>query len=134
MTFGFESRHKGKAKKPAPKKPVAAASEIAQSKPSAAILSLNELPADALLREAQLVTSPARPGGIAILPFSAASLHRRIAAGTWIKPLKCGARVAAWQAGEVRILRDAHLSGKPESELKALVRDIHAKRQQLAAA
>ena len=134
MSFGFESRRKGgKAKKPALNKSAAAA-EIPQPKQSPAILSLNELPSDALLREAQLVTSPARPGGIAILPFSAASLHRRIAAGTWIKPLKCGARVAAWQASEVRALRDAHLSGKPESELKALVRDIYAKRQQLAAA
>ena len=133
MPFGFESRHKGKAKKPAPK-PVAAAAGLTQPKPAAAILSLDALPADALLRESQLVTSPERPGGIAILPFSAASLRRRIADCTWSKPLKLGARISAWTAGETRILRDAHLSGKPESELKALVREIHAKRQQLAAA
>ena len=56
----------------------------------------------ALLREAQLVQSPRRPHGTAPLPFSAATLWRKVRDGSFPKPVRLSERVTAWKVGAVR--------------------------------
>ena len=60
------------------------------------------LPASAFIRESQLVQSPKRPDSPAPLPFSAPTLWRKVAAGTFPKPFKLSERVTAWRVSEVR--------------------------------
>jgi predicted DNA-binding transcriptional regulator AlpA len=63
----------------------------------------DDLPESAFVREAQLVIDPKRPQYPAPLPFSAATLWRKVAAGTFPKPVKLSTRVTAWRVSEVRI-------------------------------
>jgi len=88
--FGFEKRH-ATAKPPAPATPAAPIPT-----------SFDQLPDCALLRESQLVPSPKRPGAMALLPFSAPTLWRKVKAGDFPKPLKLGPRITAWRCGDVR--------------------------------
>lgn len=60
------------------------------------------LPDSAFVREAQLVQSPKRPAHPAPLPFSAPTLWRKVAAGTFPKPVKLSQRVTCWKVSEVR--------------------------------
>ncbi|MDY0746545.1 AlpA family phage regulatory protein [Paucibacter sp. R3-3] len=52
------------------------------------------LPAGALVRQAQLIP--------AIVPFSAATLWRKVRAGTFPRPVKLSSRVTAWRTDDVR--------------------------------
>jgi len=69
---------------------------------TAVIPSFDTLPDSALIREAQLVQSPKRPDRPALLPFSGATLWRKVKAGTFPQPLKLGAKITAFKVGEVR--------------------------------
>lgn len=60
------------------------------------------LPDSAFVRESQLVLDPRRPEFPALLPFSAATLWRKVAAGTFPKPIKLSKRVTAWRVSDVR--------------------------------
>ena len=60
------------------------------------------LPDSAYIRESQLIYGPKRPEFPAPLPFSAATLWRKVAAGTFPKPVKLSERVTCWRVGEVR--------------------------------
>lgn len=60
------------------------------------------LPDSAFIREAQLVHSPKRPETLALLPFSPATLWRKVKAGTFPRPVKLSDRVTGWQVGAVR--------------------------------
>ena len=60
------------------------------------------LPDSAFIRESQLVQSPKRPDNPAPLPFSAPTLWRKVAAGTFPKPIKLSERVTCWNVGQVR--------------------------------
>ena len=60
------------------------------------------LPDSAFIRESQLVQSPKRPEHPAPLPFSGPTLWRKVAAGTFPKPLKLSERVTCWKVSEVR--------------------------------
>jgi hypothetical protein len=60
------------------------------------------LPDSAFVRESQLVQDPKRPRYPSPLPFSAATLWRKVAAGTFPKPIKLSTRVTAWRVAEVR--------------------------------
>jgi len=62
----------------------------------------DELPGSAFVRESQLVYDPKRPKFPAPLPFSAATLWRKVGAGTFPKPIKLSTRVSAWRVAEVR--------------------------------
>jgi len=61
------------------------------------------LPDSAFVRESQLVQDPRRSPFPAPLPFSAATLWRKVAAGTFPKPIKLSTRVTAWRVSDVRI-------------------------------
>jgi prophage regulatory protein len=67
----------------------------------------DELPDSAFIRESQLVIDPKRPQYPAPLPFSAATLWRKVAAGTFPKPVKLSNRVTAWRVSDVRIYMSA---------------------------
>ena len=61
------------------------------------------LPDSAFVRESQLVYDPKRPAFPAPLPFSAATLWRKVAAGTFPRPMKLSTRVTAWRVADVRM-------------------------------
>jgi len=61
----------------------------------------------AFIRESQLVYDPRRPEFPAPLPFSAATLWRMVAAGSFPKPLKLSPRVTAWRVADVRTFLQA---------------------------
>ena len=69
------------------------------------------LPDSAFVRESQLVYDPKRPAFPAPLPFSAATLWRKVAAGTFSKPVKLSKRVTAWKVAEVRGFLQAPVGG-----------------------
>lgn len=58
------------------------------------------LPATGYVRQAQLIPAP--------VPFSSATLWRKVAAGEFPAPVKLSARVTAWRVGEVRAWLEAH--------------------------
>jgi len=66
-----------------------------------ALPDFDQLPDSALVRQSQLVPSPNRPGAPTVLPFSPATLWRRVADGSFPAPLKIG-RVTAWKVLDVR--------------------------------
>jgi prophage regulatory protein len=53
-----------------------------------------ELPATGYVRQSQLIPAP--------VPFSSATLWRRVKAGTFPKPVKLSERVTAWRVEDVR--------------------------------
>jgi predicted DNA-binding transcriptional regulator AlpA len=61
------------------------------------------LPDSAFVRESQLVQNPRRPEFPALLPFSSATLWRKVAAGTFPKPIKLSKRITAWRVADVRL-------------------------------
>ena len=65
-------------------------------------INFDDLPDSAYIREAQLVRSPKRPDTPTPLPFSAPTLWRKVAAGTFPKPVKLSERITAWRVGDVR--------------------------------
>ncbi|MBS3997861.1 MAG: AlpA family phage regulatory protein [Hydrogenophaga sp.] len=69
---------------------------------TAGIPSFDTLPDSALIRESCLVQSPKRPDRPAPLPFSGATLWRKVKAGTFPQPIKLGAKITAFRVGEVR--------------------------------
>ena len=69
---------------------------------TAPIPSFDELPDSALVRQSQLVRDPKHPTRPAPLPFSAATLWRKVREGTFPAPLKLGPAISAWCVGDVR--------------------------------
>lgn len=57
---------------------------------------------ETLVRIADLVRDPRRPGKAVLLPFSKSSLERRLRAGNFPQPMKLGPRVTCWKLGDVR--------------------------------
>jgi hypothetical protein len=81
---------------------VATRPKVEAARCTAEIPSFDELPDSALVRQAQLVRDPKHPTRPAPLPFSAATLWRRVHEGSFVKPLKLGARITCWRVGDVR--------------------------------
>lgn len=67
-----------------------------------------ELPATGYIRQAQLIP--------AIIPFSAATLWRKVSSGEFPKPYKLSERVTAWKAEDIR----EWLETRPEAAPTAL--------------
>ena len=68
----------------------------------------DRLPDAALLRQAQLVS---KGGGVSILPFSSATLWRKVKDGTFPSPVKITKHITAWRAGDVRAWLGRHAAG-----------------------
>ena len=69
------------------------------------------LPDSAFVRESQLVYDPKHPEFPAPLPFSAATLWRKVADGSFPKPYKLSQRVTAWKVADIRTFLQAPRMG-----------------------
>lgn len=64
-----------------------------------------QLPSTGYVRQSQLI-------GI-VLPFSAATLWRKVKSGDFPAPVKLGDRITAWRVEQVRAWLDQHTDEKP---------------------
>ena len=62
-------------------------------------------------------------------PRSRSALYRDIEDGVFPKPVAIGARAVGWPANEVDAVVAARISGKSESEIRALVKTLEAARK-----
>ena len=62
---------------------------------------------------------------------SHASIYNAIKAGLFTKPVPIGMRSVGWPDFEVKAINTARIAGLPESEIRALVTRLHAKRAEL---
>ena len=69
------------------------------------------------------------PGVIERVGLQRSTIYTRIREGLFPHPVKLGARASAWPAHEVDACNDAVIRGKSEDEIRALVQELHAKRQ-----
>lgn len=67
------------------------------------------LPDAAWVRQSQLVRNPSRPDAPVLLPFSSATLWRKVRDGSFPQPTSFGAggpgpggRITAWRVGDIR--------------------------------
>lgn len=57
------------------------------------------LPVEGYIRQADLIGKPGRPG---LIPFSAATLWRKVSDKSFPAPVKLGERMTAWRREDVR--------------------------------
>ena len=57
---------------------------------------------ETLVRIADLVRDPRRPGKATLLPFSKSSLERRLRAEKFPQPTRLGPRCTCWRLGDIR--------------------------------
>ena len=69
---------------------------------TAAIPSFDELPDSALVRQSQLVRDHKHPTRPTPLPFSAATLWRKVRDQSFPAPVRLGAAITAWKVGDIR--------------------------------
>lgn len=62
----------------------------------------DSMPGSGLVRASQLVRNPKHPKRPVPLPFSPATLWRKVAEGSFPKPMKLGARTTVWRVEDVR--------------------------------
>ena len=77
-------------------------SQVAVQRVTAPIPNFDELPDTAYARLAQLIRDPKHPTRTTPLPFSAATLWRKVREGTFPAPLKLGPAISAWCVADVR--------------------------------
>ena len=65
---------------------------------------------------------------------SHASIYNAIKAGLFTKPVQIGQRSVGWPSDEVQAINAARIAGKSETEIRELVKVLHAKRTELAMA
>lgn len=65
---------------------------------------------------------------IAVEGSSASSVYRAVADQLLPPPIKLSARCSRWVAGELQAVRAARIAGKSPDQIRALVRDLVAKR------
>jgi prophage regulatory protein len=65
-----------------------------------------------------------RPEVSAVTGFSRPTLYSRMADGLFPRPVKLGAKFAAWPMDEVAAVLNAHIAGKTPDEVKALVAEL----------
>jgi len=63
---------------------------------------------------------------------SHASVYNAINEGLFTKPVKLGQRSVGWPDYEVTAIMAARIAGKSETEIRELVKRLHAKRLELA--
>lgn len=59
---------------------------------------------------------------------SHASIYTGIKHGLFTKPVKIGLRASGWPSYEVDAINAARIAGKSETEIRELVKSLHAKR------
>jgi prophage regulatory protein len=63
---------------------------------------------------------------------SHASIYNAIRVGLFTKPVPIGQRSVGWPLEEILAINAARIAGKTETEIRALVQRLHAKRIELA--
>jgi prophage regulatory protein len=61
-----------------------------------------------------------------------ASTYTDVKNGLLTEPVRVGPGAIAWPAGEIRQLNQARIAGKPEAEIRDLVRRLHDARKAAA--
>ncbi len=56
------------------------------------------------------------------------TIYLHIAQGLFPKPVNLGVRAVGWPAGEIEAINAARIAGKPDSEIRAMVAKLHARR------
>lgn len=69
---------------------------------TAAIPNFDALPDSAMIRQSQMVRDPKHPTRPTPIPFSPATLWRKVRAGTFPAPYRLSAAVTAWKVGDLR--------------------------------
>ena len=64
---------------------------------------------------------------------SRATTYADIEAGLLTRGVKLGARAVGWPIGEIEALNAARIAGKSDEQIRALVKDLEAKRHLQAA-
>ena len=77
-------------------------SQVAVQRVTAPIPNFDELPDTAYARQAQLIRDPKHPTRTTPLPFSAATLWRKVRAKSFPAPTKLGDAITAWKVSDVR--------------------------------
>jgi len=60
--------------------------------------------------------------------LSRSTLYLRINQGLWTKPISLGGRAVGWPASDVSTLNNARIAGKPDNEIRELVKRLEADR------
>lgn len=61
------------------------------------------------------------------------TLYNRISDGLWPKQVSLGARAVGWAQEEIQAVNEARLAGQTDDEIRALVSQLEAQRQNLIA-
>ena len=69
---------------------------------TAQIPNFDDLPDSAMARQSQLIRDPKHPTRPSPLPFSAATLWRKVRAQSFPAPTKLGDAITAWKVSDVR--------------------------------
>jgi predicted DNA-binding transcriptional regulator AlpA len=75
------------------------------------IPTFDNLPDTAMIRALDLIRSPKRPTAETPIPFSAATLWRKVRSGEFPAPSKLSEGVTAWRVGDVRAWLNAKQTG-----------------------
>ena len=77
-------------------------SQVAVQRATAPIPNFDDLPDSAMARQSQLIRDPKHPTRPSPLPFSAATLWRKLREGSFPEAVKLGDAITAWRVGDVR--------------------------------
>ncbi len=64
--------------------------------------------------------------------LSRSTLYLRIGQGAFTHPVSLGGRAVGWPAHEVAALNAARIAGRPDAEIRALVKQLEAARKAAA--
>jgi predicted DNA-binding transcriptional regulator AlpA len=79
---------------------------------TAKVISVGELPVTGYMRQAQLIP--------AIIPFSTATLWRKVRSGDFPPPIKLSERITAWRVEDIRAwMESRHATVKQPTTLNA---------------
>ena len=77
-------------------------SQVAVQRVTAPIPNFDDLPDSAMARQSQLIRDPKHPTRPSPLPFSAATLWRKVRAQSFPAPVRLGPAISAWKVSEIR--------------------------------
>jgi prophage regulatory protein len=61
--------------------------------------------------------------------LSCSTIYQRITQGLWTRPVSIGARAVGWPTDEVEAINAARIAGKTDEEIRTLVANLEAARQ-----
>ena len=77
-------------------------SQVTVQRATAPIPNFDDLPDSAMARQSQLIRDPKHPTRPAPLPFSPATLWRKVRDQSFPAPVRLGAAITAWKVGDIR--------------------------------